>query len=619
MIQDHSPVRLNSFMGLFGIDSYADSVPKDHFIDSHNTITEGGEIRTRDGFALSITFPAMSKIYYWRLQGQATRVIALNNTGQLYDLTVDTVNPILNIAAMTNFSAAPFNNRLYISPNNGVTGLPGEFVYVYTGSGAARKSSGNAPSTGFSVALSATAGHVESGTHILAWVFETTSGFVTPPGPAAFQIIVTDGTKKLDTTLVPVGPSGTAKRRLIGSRSIQDYNGNQNAYEMFFVPGGIIEDNLTTELLGIDFYDADLQLSADYTFDQFAEIPAVLFLSSYGRRMIYGATDADKNIVYISKDNEPESINSLAGFQSFDPHETEGVKDATEFRGNLYVMKRNKTYVGRDNTYEPSTWKFDTLDSSIGCDFGGIAKYIDAKGSKSDFFLAAGPSGFFKFTGIYEEVPLSYKIRNWWKRINSLYLNQLQVLLDAEKALIYILVPLDGAVSPNYILVAEYENGLNFDKLKWHIWSLQDFSPSSIAIDLDNTTKKTTFKLSSLSGNIYTQEIGRRNDNNTSILSHIKFALIHEVQNAIHHIGALGFRIKGSGTLNIEIRGQENIDVQTLPNLTLGATPGKEIIRQSFFQSEKASVKISMSSANGYFILRELTLYMNLIFMSRPA
>lgn len=618
MQQDHSPIRLNEFGGFFGIDEYNDSVPKDHFIDSLNTITEGAQIRTRDGVALEVTFPAIVRIYYWRIQNEATRVIVLNNIGQLFDLTVSAVTPILVIIGMTDFVASPFNNRLYISPHNGVSGLPGEFVYVYTGSGLARKAAGAAPIGGF-VVTAGTAGHIEAGTHIFAWVYESTSGFVTLPGPVTFQTLEFDGATKANFSGVPVGPAGTAKRRLIASRAIQTYNGDQNAYEMFFVSGGIINDNVTTTLNDIDFYDADLQLSADYTFDQLGEIPAVLFISTYGRMMVYGATDLDKNIVYISKANEPESINSLAGFQSFDPHETEGVKDATEFRGNLYVCKRHKTYAGRDNTYEPSTWKFDTIDSSIGCDAGGISKYIDAKGGKSDFFLVADSAGFFKYTGVYEEIPLSYKAKNWWKRINQTYANKMQVLVDAEKLLIYILVPLDGAVSPNYIIVGEYENGITFDKIKWHLWSFQNFSPSSIAIDIDYITKKLELKISSLSGNIYTPEVNRRNDNATAILSHIKFALLGDMPNAIHHVGAVGLRVKGSGSLVMELRGEDDVDVETVPPLTLVSTPGKEYIRPAKFQSEKASFKISMASANGYFILKEAVVYQNVIFLSRPA
>lgn len=616
---DHTPIRLNEFNGLFGIDSYPDTTPNDHFIGSLNTITMGGEVKTRDGFALETTFPAIVKEYIWRIQGEASRKIVLNNSGQLFDLTVSTVTPILTIAAMSNFSASPFNNRLYISPNNGNAGLPGEFVYVYTGSGTARLAAGSAPSSGFTVVNSVTAGHVEAGTRIFAWVYETTSGFITPPGPATFQTIEVDGTKKLDFSVIPVGPAGTAKRRLIASKAIQSYNGNQNDYEMFFVSNADINDNFTTILSGVDFYDADLQLTSDYTFDQLSLIPAVLFLSTYGNRMIYGATDLDKNIVYISKDGEAESINELAGFQSFDPHETEGVKDATEFRGNLYVMKRNKTYAGRATIYEPSTWKFDSIDASIGCDYNGIAKYIDAKGSKSDFFIVADPSSLYKFTGVYEEIPLGHKIKNWWRRITQPYLYKIQVYVDAEKFLLYILVPLDGATSPNYIIVGDYENGLDFKGTKWHLWSFVDFSPSSIAIDLDFSTKKTVLKTTSLSGNIYSQEENRRNDNSAIIPSHVQFALLSEVPNAIHHVGALGFRVKGSGVLDINIYGQDNIDTQAIPGLTLSATPGKEYIRPATFQSEKASVKISMNELNEYFILKELVVYMNVIFLSRPA
>lgn len=616
MIQDHTPVAIQKFNGLYGIDSFDDSVPEGYFIDALNTITYGDEVKTRDGFGLAHSTLATERFKIYRRQGESARILYLDNSGNIRDLTTDTI--ILTVAGMTDFAMEVVNNRAYISPHNGNAGLPGSFVYVYTGSGTARKAAGASPVGSFTASISATSGVIESGVHLFAWVYETTTGFVTPPSSA--QSLTFDGTKAVDFSNIPVGPAGTAARRLIASRAIQDYNGNELAYEMFFVPGGRINDNSTTSLSGVNFYDAELIDTADYTYDQLEEIPAVVFLVPYGRRLTYGGPDIDKNLVYFSKIDEPESISSLAGFIAYDPFESEGVKDATEFRDNFYVTKRDHTYTIRDNQAEPSTWGNPIrLDQAIGANINGIAQYKDSKGARVEFFLVADESGLYKFNGIYEEIPITRNIKNWWYRINKNYFHKIQVVIDQKKMLIYILVPLDASVSPNYIIVGDFENGFALDKIRWHLWSFSGLTPSSIAIDLEAVSKQTILKFSDLTGNIYKQEIGRTNDNSSSINNYIKFAMVGGRTNAIHHIGMIGLRVVGSGNLAMEVRGQDNIEYQTLPSLALSTTPGREFQRPSTFQSERISFKLSLNNVGSYFRLRKVTLYINQIYESRPG
>lgn len=614
MIQDHQPIPIDTFNGLFGIDGYTESVPSDHFLDGLNVISQGNEIKTRDGFKVSISSPAIRQWAVYRRQGEASRILALDDSYTLWDKTTGTA--LKTITGMTGFAIGFYNNRAYISPHNGVSGLSGEFTYVYNGT-TIRKIAGSGPAGSSTASISSSAGVIEAGTHIFAWVFETDTGFVTAPGPA--QVLVFDGSKKVNFTIIPVGPVGTAARRLLASRAIQDYNGNELGYEMFFVAGGRINNNTATTLSNVDFYDVDLQLSADYTYDQLGEIPSVVFIAPYGNKMAFGGPNADKNLVYVSKALEPESVNSLAGFISFDPHETEGVKDATEFRDNFYVVKENKTYSVRDNTYEPSTWRPVTIDSSIGGDINSIAQYWDKKGARVEFFVVASKSGLQKFNGIYEPIPVSRKIKNWWKRINEKYYNSMQVIFDQDHLLLYILVPLDGAVSPNSIIVGDYENGFDTERIKWHLWSFQDFSPSSIGVDIDFTTKKKILKVSSLSGNLYEQEVGRKNDNGSFIPCYIRTAMVGAPDNAIHHFGGVGLRIKGTGNIKIELFGQDDIDYQLCGTLALQANPGREFFRLATFQSERASVKLSVANTGEWFSLRKINLYANEIFAGRPG
>lgn len=621
MFEDHTPIEVNDFGGLWSRDSFTDSVPADHFVDSLNTITVGEEIRTRNGFNKSITLANLRRIFVYRREGEADRILALNSGGKLYDTTLSLSTPILDIATMTDFSAQVSYGRCYITPSNGVKGLISEFVYVYNGTGTARKAAGAAPSGGLDIALSATAGVVETGLHIIAVSYQTDSGFITVPGPTLFPTITADGAHKLNITNIPVGPTGTSKRRLLASRAIQDYNGDQEGYEMFFIPDGSINDNVTTNLT-VDFYDADLQISADYTFDQLSEIPAALFISTFANRLCYGGENLNPSMLRISKDGEPESVNELAGFVICDPHETEGIKGAVEFRKSLYITKGNPghTYATQDNGYEPSTWNCPSISKSIGADFNGIGQYIDTKGADADFFVVANTMGVNFFNGSYNDpkFSLSFKINKLWGRVNKAYMNKIQVIIDPDKYYIYLNVPLDSATSPSHILIADYSGGLDWQNIVWHIWTFNEFVPVSMAVNIDFTTKEKILKVAGYSGHIYSQVVDQYNDDAVEYDSYIQFAMHYTQSNWIHHYAGIGLRIKGSGVLTTKVYSQDNATNIDGPNLTLSATPGKEFILPINFENEKASVKIKLDAINENFQLRAMRLYCQAVWASRP-
>ena len=603
MLQDHKPIPIDKFLGLYGIDAFNDSVPPGYTMDELNAITYGDDLRTRDGFGLIKNVTPVTRMEVYRRQGESDRLLVLR--GEIItDLT--TGIDILHVPGTKDFTINYMNGRAFISPHNGICGLPGSSVYIYNGTGVARPACGAKPVASFNVVASTTAGVIEEGTHIFAWVFETDSGFITGPSPA--KTIEMDGEHSVNFSNIPVGPVGTIGRRLIASMAIQNYNGNELGYEMFFVPGGRIVNNVDTTKNDINFYDADLQFSADYTYDQLESIPAVCFIRPYGRRMIFGGPDIDKNLIYISKPMEPESIHSSAGFLSLDPFETDGVKDAVEHRDNLFITKKNKTYTVRDNGYEPSTWNPVTLDSSIGSNINGIAKFLDSTGTRVEFFMVANPAGMFKFTGVYEEIPLTRNIKNFWSRINNHSFNLLQVLFDQENLRLYILAAIDGATKPNVIFVANYENGLQLDRIKWHKWKFKDFNPHAIAIQR-NANGVPELLVGASTGGIYSQQPDRKDDNFTIIENFVKFAFNSGESNVIHHIGAVGFRVKGSGLLVLRLEGQDEVEYQDLPSLNLTCAPGKEFISLARFQSERASLKISMLDAGNYFKIYSIYIY----------
>src|SRR6202008_2690304 len=86
----------------------------------------------------------------------------------------------------------------------------------------------------------------------------------------------------------------------------------QKGYQFFFVPGGRIANNTSTEIT-VSFYDADLLEDASHLIDNFSEIPAVVGLNTYHGRMIAYTTTLDISLIGVSAPGEPEAINSVDG------------------------------------------------------------------------------------------------------------------------------------------------------------------------------------------------------------------------------------------------------------------------------------------------------------------
>ena len=214
MIENHVPIPITNFGGLFdrGPD---EAIPLDHFKVATNLKFKPASFRSRDGSILSVTCGAVLRFHVYKITGQASRLLILLAGGNLYDST-NLATPILTIAAMTDFSMEVFFDRAYITPHNGLTGLPGEWVYYYTGSGQAKKAGGPAvpPAPGMT-ATETTAGNFDRGIHLFAVGFETATGFVTQFGAFAAIVYEDKGGKKVQLSNIPIGPTGTVARVLL--------------------------------------------------------------------------------------------------------------------------------------------------------------------------------------------------------------------------------------------------------------------------------------------------------------------------------------------------------------------------------------------------------------------
>lgn len=618
-MRDHKPIVQKEF-GLF--DRGTDEVcPITRNLKANNLIYTHFGAKVREGTVLGLTFPNLVRQHIYKRTGEADRLLLLNTSGEIHDST-NIGTPILTIPAMTDFSIVVMFNRAYISPHNGVTGLAGEKVYVYGGSGTAR-STGASPPSGFNLDAhnGSSGGHVETGgERLVAVAFETDTGYITRPGPIgpAYGHYAATGTRKMDVLNIPIGPAGTVARHILVSRAQPNWNGDQVSPELFFVPNGKISNNTDVQLLGIDFYDADLVSSADYLFDNLDNLPAFLGMCDYGGKLCGWGENAKPSIVRVSAAGQPESVSSIEGFAIINPGDGLGLTRCVSHRGLLHCYKKQRHYMTQDNNLSAVTWKVVLIDSAIGTDVNGVSQVLDSAGQTMDQYLIASRKGLQRFAGAYDEQPLSFQVDDIWRRINNGATNKIQVVQDPVAQRVYISLPLDGSATINTLLMMDYQNGLSAESVRWACWSFANYVIKSIVVDTNFTDQSPVFTIGAAS-NTYKLSASALNDNGTAIPDpELEFCpYSKDDEGIINHFAGVRLRILGSGTLRITAYGLDRTISFGARDTVLSTLPGKEYSRLFDIKSEKCIVNLKMSNINEWFHINKFVLYYIPLWMSR--
>ena len=391
--RDHEGVKIDQFNGLWRRGD-ADDTPMDHFSDCENVKFLGSSsFRTRDGIDISqdvaVPLSNVKRIYnYPTLTANTLIVLTYDDVadeGNIYHVVNSTTifGPILTITGMHDFAFIPYAGRGYISPFNTFVvgelnvekGLDNEFLYVYAGDGTAARKAAGSPLSGSLTIANGAAGYTDAGFHLFAFVAETISGALTPPG--AITGFTTSALSSVSFGTVPTsGDPNITKRHLVATKVITGYDGNTTGYQFFFVPNATINNDTDTFLNNISFFDADLLDDASYLLDNYAEIPAGAVLSIYHNRLVLATTFDDISIVLVSAVGEPEAISQVDGLLIFAP-DGNPVTNAQELRDILYVFKRSRTVSFIDNGDVPSSWPLVSVDTALGTFVHGIATVLD--------------------------------------------------------------------------------------------------------------------------------------------------------------------------------------------------------------------------------------------------
>lgn len=493
-LRDHAPITIDKFNGLYQRGDRED-VPLDHFGDCDNLQSSGATgVATRDGVDINqnvaVPLANIKRIYNYPMSTGNTLIVLTwdGTTGRVYHVVnaTTTHGPILSIVGMEDMAFIPIAGRGYISPFktypvnnlNFEKGLENEFLYVYKGDGtAARKAAGSTPAGTITVANGA-AGHTDAGIHVFGVVGETDTGFLS--APFALNNFTTAAAFSVSFSTVPlmVGAQWT-KRHIVASKLIPTFNGDLSGYQLFFIPGATINDNVTTTLSNISFYDADLLDDASHLLDNFSEIAAGTCLTTYKDRLVLGGEFDNPSIYRVSAVGEPEAISQIDGILSF-PQDGNPITNCNPLRDVLYGFKRTKTGAWVDNGDEPSTWQYQAVDETMGCPVHGIATVLDSGGSSSDYLFVATYKGLCLFNGRYVLPELSWKIQDNWFNMDRNEFRKIQILHDPIRQRIYYVT------TDRTIMYGDYMNGLDPKNIKWWPWSFMFFVNTIAMKDIDD-------------------------------------------------------------------------------------------------------------------------------------
>lgn len=496
-------------------------VPASQALLSINAEYEPGQVATRFGFGPYWDIgKIITSLYNWIkapdiISANGQYLVFYNKTDGKVQWAVNLISPTaldLFTVAAEGIDICQGGNQLIVAsftPYGGgipiaigaaqarVIGIGGAAVYV--------DRAFEGPLTTKPVLTETVAGTVTAGLHSVGYVITTRNGFTGRLSPA----LASTGTFDTSSNITSTG--GQNIHFVLNATFPVEAEGIQiimstvtNPYQYFIVPGlgFAVTAGPFTVTADIDISDTLLLNTAQdvtsnqflLTQDTFGAGPFNPFkVLEYGYRTVYlaivGSSGGGIPSVYVS-----DPYNSQQLTEAFNKLLLPGwrlVTSAFVLRGILYVTGVSSTYAWEDNQGLPSTWPSPTLvDGTIGTPLA-MGTIVNAS---NDWAAVVCISGLYIFNGQYQDRPLSYMVDDDWRRINWMACQTIRIADNKDKKQIIIHVPLDGALVPNYQMMFDYSDGLDWESIKYSIYpDSAGYAPRGLTVWQNPTTGRNEF------------------------------------------------------------------------------------------------------------------------------
>ncbi len=625
-MRGQTPIVIDDFRGLFNRGPQ-ENCPKNYFPDCLNLEFEYHRAYTRGEFLQTYNFTAFTGniigLYIFpRLDGTFRRLILHRETGtgivRLIDIDHPSAPPFTVATYTTDVDAVsvlPLYNRLYIAQlttfNEHKTDA---VVQVYDGTNVARNAAGAAPSGASMTATEPGAGNISAGIHLYAVVFETPSGFITKPGPAAWTNKTSAGSKNINLAGIPTGPAGTLNRYILATKRIPTYAPPQENFVLYFVPNGLVSGNVTTTLT-FDFFDTELVNSADYLLDQLETIPAgplfsigsSLGVAGYKISSVLGpgATGDKTSIALVSKAVEVEAFSVDEGFIVVKPSMGGSLTNALDLNGTLYFFKEGLTAaIQPDMNTSPASWGDPgVIDSSIGSTPFGIAQYMGVPYIMNNGAFVMTRFGLQHFNGAYNNISLA--ISGTWKDITNFkaFKNSIAVV-DPDKKRVYTFIAKGSGYADNF-MVMDFKDGFTADLVKWCPWNNTALNLRGAILGPDGVLQTCgASSLKSLQARSASVAETILSNIKTSYLRFQEYGYVYNFQ--VTHILA-----RGQGPLGVDWYSMDGlVSDLTMPDLTMALTKDRFLKRVGNFTSQFASLLLStVGTSSNYMDISRIVVF----------
>lgn len=499
-----------------------------------------------------------------------------------------------------------------------------------------------------------TSGLCTAGTHWLAYIVTSRSGFTGQPSPKpadSFTPIsfTSSGGKNIQVQIAGVWSQSAATVQVLMTTVA-------NPSRYFFVPGatfGVPGGSSFTATISVSISDDDLTSDGIDATDYFglmvnpvsggvATMPSVVF--PHENRMVYVTRDSiGVPVAYVS-----DYLKFQAVSRSLNAVYLPGQLQITtgfSLRGGMYLLGPHWTYQTSSGSSgdSPASWPSPQLiDGAIGTiSPTGVALGGLSLGASASFAAVADQSGLFVFQGgNYPTLPISYFQQDKWSRIDWTHPTKVVCTVDVNNRKISVQAPLLAAATVKipsdaagtYILSWDYTNGLTPDKVQFTLETFALALTGMVMVE-NPDTKRVERWLGSSGGwiarpaNEYDATPYRDIDNSgnpSAIAWAYRFGVLPgfsgNLRGQLHSGHAMNLRVRGNGSLGAVVynaHGTRYSATNAGNAFALTNAPEAEAILRFSMTTEQMCPEFSGNSIDCWMLLSYLKFYYTLSLMQR--